>query len=181
MIKKLVSLVVLVFILMGVLGLTIAVREVEAPYPVIYIMADGSIVPSTANISSPDNVTYTFMADINASIVVERSNIVIDGGGHTLQGYGGGNGIGLSGISNVTIKNLNIKRFQYGVYLNSSSHSVISENNITNNSDGVRLEDSSDFNSVSRNRIADNIVVGVRLYSLYGYVFWSITAYSEIT
>ena len=51
MIRKLVSVVVLVFVFMGVLGLTIDVYEVEAPYPMVYIRDDGSIDPSSANIT----------------------------------------------------------------------------------------------------------------------------------
>ena len=154
MIKKLVSLVVLVFILMGVLGLTIAVREVEAPYPVIYIMADGSIVPSTANISSPDNVTYTFTADINASIVVEKNNTVVDGAGYTLQGSG--SGIGISSVSsNVTIKNMEIKAFYEGINLGGSSNTVSGNNITANNWYGIVLFDGSD-NTINGNNITNN-------------------------
>jgi hypothetical protein len=63
-------------VLMGVSSVSFNVHNVEAPYPIVYIEAEGSIDPPTANITSPDNVTYTFTADINASIVVERDNIV---------------------------------------------------------------------------------------------------------
>jgi len=41
----------------------------------IYIRADGSIDPPTANITSADNVTYTFTDNNYDEIVVERSNI----------------------------------------------------------------------------------------------------------
>jgi len=82
--RKLVCSMVLVFVFMGVLGVSINVHKVKA-YPSISIRADGSIDPETANITSLDNVTYAFTADINASIVVERDNIVVDGAGYTVQ------------------------------------------------------------------------------------------------
>lgn len=44
----------------------------------IYIRADGS-VEGTTDISTVDNVTYIFTNDIYDSIVVERSNIIVDG------------------------------------------------------------------------------------------------------
>ena len=53
----------------------------------VYIRADGSVEPSTAPIQRNGNV-YTLTGDIRGSIVVERSGIVIDGAGFTLQGTG---------------------------------------------------------------------------------------------
>ena len=52
----------------------------------IYILADGSVNPPTAPISTVDNVTYTFTDNIFDQIVVQRSNIIVDGNGYTLQG-----------------------------------------------------------------------------------------------
>ena len=85
-------------------------NTVKASGSIVYIRADGSIAPSTANITSLDNVTYSFTGNIYDSIVVERNNIVVDGVGYTVQGAGYiGIGINLTGRSNVTIKNTQIK------------------------------------------------------------------------
>jgi parallel beta-helix repeat protein len=144
-------------VLMGVSSVSFNVHNVEAPYPIVYIEAEGSIDPPTANITSPDNVTYTFTADINASIVVERDNIVVDGAGYTVQGGGDGTGIDLSGRSNVTIKNMKIKTFGTGIYLYESSDNMISGNVITDNGLlGVHLYLSSNNNTVSANTITNN-------------------------
>jgi len=144
-------------VLIGVLGVSFSVHNVEAPYPIVYIKAEGSIDPPTANITSPDNVTYAFTADINASIVVERDNIVVDGAGYTVQGGGDGTGIDLSGRSNVTIKNMKIKAFGTGIYLYESSNNMISGNVITDNGLlGVRFYLSSNNNTVSANTITNN-------------------------
>ena len=153
--KKAVYLTIFVVVLMGVLSVSINVHKVEAPYPIIFIRADGSIDPPTANVTSLDNVTYTLTANINASIIVERDNIVIDGAGRTLQGAGSGNGITLSEKNNVTIENVNAQTFYLGIYFNSTSHSVIFGSNLTGNNNGIWLL-LSDDNIISKNNVANN-------------------------
>jgi len=111
----------------------------------IYIRADGSIDPSTANVTSADNVTYTFTGNIYDSIVVERDNIVVDGAGYTLYGTGAyeSKGISLSGRENVTVRNTQIQASWYGIWLSYASNNSIVGNNITANSDaGVRIDSS---------------------------------------
>jgi len=124
----------------------------------IYIRADGS-VEGTTDISTVDNVTYTFTDNIfNQSIVVERDNIVVDGAGYTLQGTGSSEGIGtnLTERSNVTIKNMTIKAFHSGIHLSESYENTISENNITNIHFGIWLRYSSNFNNISGNNILNS-------------------------
>jgi parallel beta-helix repeat protein len=128
----------------------------------IYIRIDGSI-EGTSKIQRDGNV-YTFTYDIYDSIVVEINNIVIDGNGYTLLGYGTGTGIYLSGRENVTVRNTQIKAFADGISLYSSSNNnSISGNNIANSYIGIRL-DSSSNNSISGNNIANN-AYGIYLYS----------------
>ena len=122
----------------------------------IYIRANGSVDPPTANITSVDNVTYTFTDNIIDSIVVQKDNIVVDGARYTLQGPGSGSGIDLSERSNVTIKNTEIKAFGCGIYLWKSSNNTISGNNITDNSDGILLDGYSNNNTISGNNIREN-------------------------
>jgi parallel beta-helix repeat protein len=137
------------------LSLSLTVIPVSASG--VFIRADGSIEPVTANIISMDNVTYTFTDNNYVGIVVERDNIVVDGAGYTLQGMGLGTGIDLTGRSNVTIKNTDIKSFSFGILLyESSNYNNISGNNITNNIDGIRLWLSSNYNNISRNDISAN-------------------------
>jgi len=92
-----------------------------------------------------NNITYTFIDDItytayDTAIVIMRDNIIMDGNGYTLQGTGvGGHGIDLYGRSNVTIWNIKVEKFNYGIYLSGSSNSSIVECNITENSNGAGI------------------------------------------
>lgn len=54
----------LTLLLLDMLALTFNSQTVKA-FEFIYIRADGSIDPSTANITSVDNVTYTLTGNIN--------------------------------------------------------------------------------------------------------------------
>ena len=125
----------------------------------IYIRADGSIDPSTAPISTVDNVIYTFTDSIYDSIVVEKNNIAIDGDKHWVQGTGAdeSKGIDLSGRTNVAVRNTQITNFYYGIYLYSSSGNIIRDNNMTNNrGDGIKLSVSSE-NSIIGNNMTNNL------------------------
>jgi parallel beta-helix repeat protein len=146
------------------IGLSFNVQPVKAS-GTIYIRADGSIDPLTANITSMDNVTYTFTNNISDSIAVERDNIVVDGAGYTVQGTRAydSKGITLLERSNVTIKNMTIKAFDYGIYLTNSYNNKMVGNNVTNNHyDGITLYYSLN-NAVSGNNITENMP-GISLY-----------------
>ncbi|RLI40422.1 hypothetical protein DRO59_09320 [Candidatus Bathyarchaeota archaeon] len=164
MLKKVVTGVMLALLLTGSLMFAFNVRPVKGAWTgTIYIRADGSIEPPDAPIITYDNVTYTLTGNITSSadgIVVERDNIVIEGAGHTLQGTGSGSGIDLSGRSNVTIKNITITTFYYGIRLHFSSNNSIVGNNITNNVYGVWIYFSCN-NSVSGNNITNNNSYGI--------------------
>ena len=128
----------------------------------IYIRPDGTVDPPTAPITVFDNV-YTFTEDIYETIVVDADNIVIDGNGYTLQGSGSGTGFYVNGRSHVTITNVTVSGWTYGIYLIRSSSNNISGNTIRNNiNEGVRLDQSS-HNNISGNTIRNNIYEGIRL------------------
>ena len=160
--RKSFSIVILASLLLSLLTLAFDVQHVKAS-GTIYIRADGSIDPSTAPISTNDNITYMLTADVFDTIVVERDNTVVDGNGWTVQGSETSDGFYLSGIYNVIVRNVTIQGFYRGVYAISSSLITISHSNITNNTDGVCLGSSSNV-TVSGN-IIDNNDYGVYLYS----------------
>jgi parallel beta-helix repeat protein len=142
------------------LAITLNVQPVKAS-GTIYIRADGSIDPSSANITTLDNVTYTFIGNVNDSIVVERNNIIIDGVGFTLQDqveYG----IDLSNRSHVTVKNLRITDFSAGIRLAFSNNNNITGNDLFNNIGGIFIY-SSNSNVITNNRVFTNTNNGISL------------------
>jgi parallel beta-helix repeat protein len=60
----------------------------------------------------------------------------------------------LAGRSNVTIKNMKITAFYYGIVLDYSSNNSVSGNNITNNSAGIYLHSSN--NTIYHNNFINN-------------------------
>jgi parallel beta-helix repeat protein len=147
---------VTILFLLSVSSIAGLIQVVKAEGGTVTINADGSITPSTAPIYTADNITYTLTGNIiNESIVVERDSIMVDGAGYTVQGTGSGTGITLS-ESNLTIQNTKITKFDCAIWLNSSSNSSISGNNITaNNWYGILLDSSSNC-SISGNNITNN-------------------------
>jgi parallel beta-helix repeat protein len=146
-------------ILAGTLAAALNVQPVHAA-GTIYIRADGSIDPPTANITTADNVTYTFTGNnVADSLVVERDNIVLDGAGYELHGTGvlEARGIDLTGRTNVTVQHTTIRQFYWGISLSSSSHNTVSRNDVRDTyRDAIQLDFSSNFNIVSANTIVNN-------------------------
>jgi len=156
----------LTLLVISMLTLAFNIQQAKAS-GTIYIRADGSVDPPTANITSTDNVTYYFTDNNYDEIVVEKSNIIIDGNGYTLQGTGSvwTYGFYLSGINNVTIQNVDIRSFMDGVYIHaSSSYNTISGSNITNNDRiGVFFGRGSSSSIVSGNNITNSNSYGIYL------------------
>ena len=158
---KAVSGIMLTLLLTSMLILAFNIQPVKAS-GTICIRADGSVDPPTANITSVDNVTYTFTDNIYDSIVVERDDIVVDGAGYTLQGTGSGTGIYLSERNNVTIKNMEIKAFFKGIQLVVSSNSIVIGNRLTNNLNGIAASESEAI-TVQNNTIEHCNNLGIHL------------------
>ena len=109
---------VVVILLTGVIVSSANVRKVEASGP-IYIRADGSVDPPTANVTTVDNVTYVFTDNIHDYVVVEKNSIVVDGAGYTVTGSGSGKGTDLAGRNNVTVRNMTIKKTSNVAFISS--------------------------------------------------------------
>lgn len=141
-------------------------QDLETP-GTVYIRADGAVDPPTAPILNVGNVYYTFTADIYDSIVVQRSNIIIDGAGYMLQGSGSKQyGFVFSGKNNITIKNTRIEEFNYGVYIHNSHNAILTSNSITRNHRyGVYICEGSSNNRISGNIVANNYNGIAILYS----------------
>ena len=166
--KKAASGIMLVLLTISIVSLVTNVKPVKSEWTgTVYIRADGSIDPPNAPIITYDNVTYTLIDNITSTangIVVERDNIIIDGDGYAIQrvDFWGFKGITISGRINVTIKDINIKGFYYGIYLDYSLRNCIIGNNFEDNHWCIYLSYSSN-NSICRNNIK-NELYGISLY-----------------
>jgi len=157
---KTVSVIMVSLLVISALASAFNIQPVKAS-GIIFIRADGSIDPSSAPISTVDNITYTFTGNIDGSIRIERDSIVVDGAGYTVQGNGAlGKGFILEGRSHVTIKNAEITNFSsgalVGIWLWDCSSNSIYDNNVANNSWGILIDSSSD-NTLSGNNVANNL------------------------
>jgi parallel beta-helix repeat protein len=153
--KKSLLAVILIYALTVMLSLTFKIQTARADTP-IYIRADGSIDPADSPISSADNDTYTFTENINNSIIIQRNNITIDGNGHTIQGSRNETGFTLTNLYNVTIRNTKIRNFLNGIYFDSTSHSTISGNTITESNRSLELYNSANYNAIYGNNMEYN-------------------------
>lgn len=165
--RKSVATGILFFLFLSIIATAISVRPVQAS-STIYIRADGTIDPPTANITRDElNVTYTFTDNNYDSIVIERDNIILDGDGFTLQALNG-HGIDISGRSNVTIKNVNIERcgqqalYANGIYLEYSDDNTVFNVSIINTRGGTAIGLSySSGNRIHHSFLKNN---GIHLY-----------------
>jgi parallel beta-helix repeat protein len=142
----------------------------QAPYG-IRIDSDGSVT-GTDKISRNLNV-YTFTGDIDGGIAILADGVLLDGAGYTLRGLGSDSGVFLQERDDVTIKNLKIMNFEYGIkftWLNygysgaPKKNNTVSDNIIANNTYGILIHDGKVANVFSNNRITEN-VYGVRFSS----------------
>ena len=130
------------------------------PLEQITIGSDGSISPSTVPIIQDGNV-YTFTGNISNYVInVQLDNIIIDGAGYTLQknrpAYGNQNGVSLTGRTNVTVRNIEIRGFVNGVSVSHSTGCNITENSFADNGCGIVLVDHATGNYVSGNNLTSS-------------------------
>lgn len=117
----------------AILKLTSADPLPGPPISNAYIHSDGSVDPSNLPIQKSGN-TYTFTNSIaNYTLEIQCSNITIDGAGFTLLGNGiyWYQAITVTDQNNITVKNLSISQFGWGIYLSNSDGDTISGNTIT--------------------------------------------------
>jgi len=146
-------------------GLSFDISPVRADWTwteTIYIRADGGVDPSTAPISTVDNVTYTLTDNIvgdipseASAVAIERDNIVFDGDWFNLEGTGRGYGLDLSGREQVEIKSIDINGFSSGIRLWNSSYNTIRGVEVEDSSTGISLLENS-----SHNEVASNTLIG---------------------
>jgi len=128
-------------------------------YITVYIRSDGSVEPSNAPISTVDKHYYKLTSDLLGSIVIERSGIVFDGGGHVLagrvaQGYAEDKGLVIQ-ASNVVITGFKLQGFSKALVIVDTTSVEVNKCTIIGNWMGVYIDRSSKI-LVHNNTMRDN-------------------------
>jgi hypothetical protein len=141
-------------------------------------MPNGSVNPNTAPIQQSGNI-YALTDNVYGCIKILKSNVVLDGAGHTITGSFNGNSsdiwvigngpstnlstysyytigldLGNSSIEGVTVENLNVENFSIGMYIWTQNNTIIG-NGISGNILGLLLSGSNA--TITKNYISDNI------------------------
>jgi len=132
----------------------------------IYIKADGSIVPTGSSISTIDNSTYTLTGNITADfdgIVVEKNNTILDGNGYTIVSGGVSHttyGIFMENVSDVVIRNVNIRGFRFDFHVGFSSNITLSNSTLSCNNKDCNTIVGAEFDFAFNCTIANNNFTG---------------------
>jgi parallel beta-helix repeat protein len=134
----------------------------QPPLAQVTITADGSVV-GTDKIQQNGN-TYTLIDNLNASIRIEKDNVVLDGAGFALRGQLNETAVSLTNRANVNVENLNIIGFAFSIEIANSSNCIISENNFIDNLYGIRVDNSSNV-WVERNTFKSTSSYSIGVFS----------------
>lgn len=108
-----------------------------APYAGnVTVYSDGSV--SASGVFQHSGDTYTLLTDVTGTITFERNNSILNGNGFTLSGNGY-YALKSNNVSGITIENLAITDFSYGIWMNSASSVLI--DNVTIHSLASSLRD----------------------------------------
>ena len=128
----------------------------------VTIMADGSVDPADAPISVK-NMKYTQTDDISGRIKIKMSGITLDGAGYTVEGSGTGPGILAIGLTDLTLKGLNVMNFNIGIVMVNCDTCTIKENMVSGSADSGILLLGSNGNTLKENKLHDNFYEGIWL------------------
>lgn len=141
----------------------------------LYNNASGNVVDCqvtcgtiTKNTKLTQNITTN-----GTCFTIAASNIVLNGGEHTITGNGTGFGVINNGYTNVTIKNFaGISNFETGIQLESVSSSSIYNNVLQNNKAYGFFTNFSDHNNITLNTAQHN--------GQYGFYFINRSSYNHL-
>jgi parallel beta-helix repeat protein len=145
---------------------------IAKPLDGICIQSDGSLNSTVAPIKREGD-TYSFTGDIlNQTVIIQRDNIIIDGMGHTLQGYRNGilnalEGINIECRSNITIRNLRITLFWQGIWIQNGVDITIVNNTIIDCNWGITANSAKNTQVVQNN--FSEVTTAIGLTNWYGF------------
>jgi parallel beta-helix repeat protein len=134
------------------------------PQPAIVIKNDGTVFPASAPITRMGDIYSLSDNIVNFTLAIERDNVTVEGSGYSLQGKGNYAGVFVQERNGITLRNLNISGFSYGILFTWLSYgdtsrqrsNTVSNNKLSNNSYGIYINDFSSGNAVSENIVTNN-------------------------
>ena len=96
---------------------------------------------------------------LDDNIQIIDNGLILDGAGKTVTGPGSNTdvkGVLLSGITGVTVKNVTVQDFCYGIAIESSHDNTVTDNTTRYNQYGIRIGSFSDGNKVIGNTVSKN-------------------------
>lgn len=143
-------------------------QDLTTPHLVfIQPQAGTKYIPSDTSIGTWDAVNriYTLTTNVSETIQIDEDNLTFDGAGYTVTGDYSAFGVYLSARAGVTIKNLSVEKFVYGIYLEYSSNNILTGNIASRNTyrGGIYLY-SSTYNTVTGNIAGPDNYGGIHLY-----------------
>jgi parallel beta-helix repeat protein len=135
----------------------------------IYIRANGTVEPPGAPLIRNGDIyslTGNIYSNSSNGIVIERNNTILDGAGFTVNGTipPNTNGINLTRVENVTLRNISVRFFSRGIFENLCKYCHIVETNLSSNGYGIYFQ-RSHFNTIGGNTITKNSFAGIYLES----------------
>ncbi|WP_255193205.1 right-handed parallel beta-helix repeat-containing protein [Natronobeatus ordinarius] len=140
--------------------------------------------PSSAQLVITEPGVYELDDDLTLpgdepAVIVASSDVVFDGNGHTITSESGGTAIAAQHVENVTVRDLTLENWQYGIefehvenaliedvtaidigqsgiWLTTVTDSTVRNNDLIENRDGIVLRESSTGNLVESNTVAEN-------------------------
>jgi parallel beta-helix repeat protein len=141
-------------------------QDLTVPHFVFIQSQPGTIfVPSDTSIGTwdPATRTYTLTTDVyKETIQIDEDNLTLDGAGHTIAGGYTGRGVLLPERTGVTVKNLNIQKFSYGITFLEGGNNTLIGNTALKNRFAIRFY-YSDNNILSGNIVNSNNNCGIQM------------------
>ncbi len=129
-------------------------------------------VPAAAPISDLCGATIAADLKLDHDVACQGSGpnvgadgIKVDLNGHTISGSGVGNGIDVTGRTDVTISGGIIRNFFAGVRILNSTDIVVRQNVLQGNTDGVDVQSGGIGNTIAHNDIRDSLARGIMFRS----------------
>jgi parallel beta-helix repeat protein len=170
--KQALTVALLTALLASALAATLLTNSAKANFTpashAIIIRSDGEVGPDVNPFQITGN-TYTLTADLisNATyytLDVRCNNIMLDGGGYTIRGYGSDPCIVINACTNVTIQNFEVSGYDSGIEVRSSSKIAVLRNRVDLCATGVFLGYSVNCKIIDNN-LTKNYHRGIQIFN----------------